>query len=143
MDMKTVSETSARTVLILGLVSFATACSAGPPVEKGNPGKSKDGPAVNTSISVSVTAGISTGDARRLAAQYGLTGAKPLPPGIRKNLARGKPLPPGIQKTRLPGSFVDSLPRHEGYQWQQAGSDLVLVVSGSLVITDILQGVFD
>jgi hypothetical protein len=28
----------------------------------------------------------------------GKKGAKPLPPGIAKNLARGKPLPPGIAK---------------------------------------------
>ena len=66
-----------------------------------------------------------------------------MPPGIKKNLARGKPMPPGIQKTRMPQSFIDELPRHEGYEWLQAGGDLVLVASGSLVISDILEGVFD
>jgi len=35
------------------------------------------------------------------------------------------------------------LPHHPGYEWQQAGVDLVLVVAGSLVISDILEGVFD
>jgi hypothetical protein len=90
-----------------------------------------------------ISAGISVGDARRLAAQHNLTGYKPLPPGIRKNLARGKPLPPGIVKTRLPQAFVAQLPQHPGYQWHQAGTDLVLVVSGSYVIQDVLQGVFD
>jgi hypothetical protein len=78
-----------------------------------------------------------------LASDYKLTGGKPLPPGIRKNLARGKPMPPGIQKTRMPASYINQLPRHEGYEWQQAGTDLVLVVAGSLVISDILEGVFD
>ena len=68
---------------------------------------------------------------------------KPLPPGIRKNMARGKPMPPGIAKTRLPDPFIGALPRHPGYEWQQAGADLVLVASGSLVISDILEGVFD
>lgn len=94
-------------------------------------------------ISGTITAGISIGDARQLATHYDLTGSKPLPPGIRKNLARGKPMPPGIAKTRLPDPFVSALPRHPGYEWQQAGADLVLVASGSLVISDILRGVFD
>ena len=83
------------------------------------------------------------GDARRLAVDQGLTGMKPLPPGIRKNLARGKPMPPGIAKTRMPNSYINQLPSHPGYEWQQAGSDLVLVVAGSLVISDVLEGVFD
>lgn len=83
------------------------------------------------------------GDARRLASDYKMTGGKPLPPGVRKNLARGKPLPPGIQKTRLPGAFIDQLPHHEGFEWQRVGTDLVLVISGSLVVSDVLAGVFD
>jgi len=95
------------------------------------------------SISGTITAGISFGDARQLATHYDLTGSKPLPPGIRKNMARGKPMPPGIAKTRLPDAFIGALPRHPGYEWQQVGADLVLVASGSLVISDILEGVFD
>lgn len=90
-----------------------------------------------------ISAGISVGDARVLAAQHNLSGGKPLPPGIQKNLARGKPLPPGIAKTRLPQPFVAQLPQHPGYLWQQAGTDLVLVVSGSFVVQDVLDGVFD
>jgi hypothetical protein len=103
----------------------------------------KNGSQTNFDLSVSVSAGISFGDARRLAVDQGLTGMKPLPPGIRKNLARGKPMPPGIAKTRMPNSFINQLPRHPGYEWEQAGSDLVLVVAGSLVISDVLEGVFD
>ena len=97
----------------------------------------------NFDLSLSDSAGISFGDARRLAVDQGLTGMKPLPPGIRKNLARGKPMPPGIAKTRMPSSYINQLPSHPGYEWQQAGSDLVLVVAGSLVISDVLEGVFD
>lgn len=98
---------------------------------------------LDVGLAVLVGAGISRTDARKLATRHGVTGGKPLPPGIRKNLARGKPIPPGIQKTRMPGSFTDALPHHEGYEWRQTGTDLVLVVSGSLVISDILEGVFD
>ncbi|MFC1689811.1 anti-virulence regulator CigR family protein [Pseudomonadota bacterium] len=99
--------------------------------------------ASDPSFSVTVTAGISFGDARKLAVDNGLTGYKPLPPGIRKNLARGKPMPPGIAKTRMPGAFIRQLPHHDGYEWQQAGSDLVLVAIGSLIIADVLERVFD
>jgi len=103
----------------------------------------KNGSQANFDLSLTISAGISFGDARRLAVDQGLTGTKPLPPGIRKNLARGKPMPPGIAKTRMPNSYINQLPRHPGYEWQQAGSDLVLVVIGSLIIADVLKGVFD
>ena len=128
---------------------LASPLCADPPSDKVQKGKDK-GPdkAGNGDVeyaldlSLMVSAGISVGDARRLAVSQGLTGMKPLPPGIRKNLARGKPMPPGIAKTRMPGSYVSQLPRHEGYAWIQAGSDLVLGVTGSLVISDVLEGVF-
>lgn len=133
---------------VLAVTSLFTATVlADPPKNKGKPDKAnsaqKNDLNVGASLSVMVGAGISIGDARKLASKYELTGGKPLPPGIRKNLARGKPLPPGIQKTRMPGPFISQLPRHDGYEWRQAGTDLLLVVSGSLVISDILEGVFD
>jgi len=129
---------------------FTATLQADPQKDKGKSGKSnneektvKSDFTVDSNFSATVTAGISIGDARRLASDYKLTGGKPLPPGIRKNLARGKPMPPGIQKTRMPASFISQLPHHKGYEWQQAGTDLVLVVAASLVISDILEGVFD
>lgn len=132
-----------RLLLAAAIVAFlsAPAALAKPPGDKGKPGDSP--PNVSAGLSASISAGITIGDARQIASRYELTGAKPLPPGIRKNLARGKPLPPGIARQQLPGGFVDQLPRHDGYQWQRAGADLVLVASGSLVINDILEGVFD
>ena len=129
---------------------FTVSLQADPSKNKGKPEKTnseeradKYGLSVDANLSVMATAGISIGDARNLASSYNLTGGKPLPPGIRKNLGRGKPMPPGIQKTRMPDSFINQLPAHKGYEWQQAGTDLVLVVVGSLVISDILEGVFD
>jgi hypothetical protein len=130
-----------RAVCLFLLCVGACATYAAQPA---NPHKTaKNGLAMDASISGAITAGISIGDARRLADQHGLVGSKPLPQGIQKNLARGKPMPPGIAKTRLPEGFIGGLPRHPGHEWQQAGADLVLVASGSLVITDILEGVFD
>lgn len=138
-------------ITMLSVASLFTATLlADPPKNKGKPDKSyneqgsdKASLNIDAGLSVMVSAGISIGDARKLASEYQLTGGKPLPPGIRKNLARGKPMPPGIQKTRMPDSFISQLPYHEGMEWRQAGTDLVLVVSGSLVISDILAGVFD
>jgi hypothetical protein len=99
----------------------------------------KDGPNVSARVDVGVSAPIPGG---MISAGISMSGAKPLPPGIQKNLARGKPLPPGIAKKQLPGPFINQLPHHPGYEWRQAGADLVLVVSGSLVISDILEDVF-
>ena len=136
--------------IIFAAFLFAGTLLADPPKNKGKPEKTNSEESVgrydfsvDANLSVMVTAGISIGDARKLAAKYELTGGKPLPPGIRKNLARGKPMPPGIQKTQMPDSFIDHLPEHEGFEWQQTGTDLVLVVKGSLVISDVLKGVFD
>ncbi|ELK3538355.1 RcnB family protein [Pseudomonas aeruginosa] len=65
-----------------------------------------------------------------------------LPPGIQKNLARGKPLPPGIAK-KLDGRLVGRLPHYDGYEWQQAGTDLLLVTIATGVIYEVLRNVLD
>lgn len=65
-----------------------------------------------------------------------------LPPGIQKNLARGKPLPPGIAK-KLDGRLVGRLPHYDGYEWRQAGTDLILVALATGIIYEVLNGAFD
>jgi len=65
-----------------------------------------------------------------------------LPPGIQKNLARGKPLPPGIAK-KLDSRLLGRLPHYEGYEWQQVGTDLLLVTIATGVIYEVLRGVLD
>ena len=133
--------------LIFSSILSVAVLQAGPPADKGKDargGKAEnDSFSVDLGVSAVITAGISAEEAHVLASRHGITGSKPLPPGIKKNLARGKPMPPGIQKTRMPESFVYDLPKHDGYEWRQAGVDLVLVISGSLVISDVLEGVFD
>lgn len=147
--------THGRLILLLSTLALVTALAVPDSLakEKGKPDKAGNGQKkeqgkddnfdVDIDFSALITAGISTGDARKLAQKHSLTGAKPLPPGISKNLARGKPLPPGIAKKSMPGSFLNDLPRHKGYEWQQAGGDLVLIASASLVVSDVLKGVFD
>jgi len=148
-----VTSRPARSTALICAVLASASLLAAPPADKGAKKANRDSlsGSVNADvvydsadgISGRISAGISFGDARRLAERHGMTGAKPLPPGIRKNLARGKPLPPGIAKQRMPAPIVADLPRHDGYEWRRAGADLVLVASGSLVISDILEGVFD
>jgi hypothetical protein len=100
---------------------------------KGNPGKHGG----------LIYAGITAALAREYALDYGFGGYSSLPPGIRKNLARGKPLPPGIAKKMVPGPMLGRLPRYPGYEWRIAGSDLILISVATAVIADILYDVFD
>ncbi|MNJ60135.1 hypothetical protein D3C77_558480 [compost metagenome] len=65
-----------------------------------------------------------------------------LPPGIQKNLARGKPLPPGIAK-KLDGRLLGQLPHYDGYEWMQAGADLILVTVATGIIYEVLNGALD
>lgn len=65
-----------------------------------------------------------------------------LPPGIAKNLARGKPLPPGIAKN-FDSRVAGQLPRYEGYEWKQVGTDVVLVAIASGIVYEVLRNILD
>lgn len=65
-----------------------------------------------------------------------------LPPGIRKNLARGKPLPPGLQSRAVPDDLLGRLPYREGYEWRAYGEDLVLYSVTERVVDEVIQGIF-
>ncbi|WP_372876974.1 anti-virulence regulator CigR family protein [Pseudomonas sp.] len=65
-----------------------------------------------------------------------------LPPGIAKNLARGKPLPPGIAKN-FDERLASQLPRYDGYQWKQAGTDVILVAIATGIVYEVLRNVLD
>ncbi len=87
-------------------------------------------------------AGIDQSKTRKYAKQYNVGDYKPLPPGIRKNLARGKPIPPGIARTRLPDGYINQLPRYNGYEWRGYGGDLVLLDSRTQLIADVIMDAF-
>ena len=139
-------------ISILGLILLAPPLTANPPHDKGkgNPGKETRAERddqldleVVIDLTGLITATISVGDARRIAVDNHFTGYKPLPPGIRKNLARGKPLPPGIARTRAPSGMMGQLPYYEGYEWEVAGTDLLLILIAGHVIADVLENVFE
>lgn len=113
---------------------------------KGNSGNGGSPKGGGDSGDVNVTlrhAGITITTARGYAEEYGLSGYGSLPPGIRKNLARGKPLPPGIAKKMVPGPMLARLPVYPGYEWRVAGSDLILVAVATAIVADVLFDVFD
>lgn len=67
--------------------------------------------------------------------------AKPLPPGIAKNVARGKPLPPGIAKRGVANALTSNLSLPKGYDLETVGTDVVLIEAGTRVIADVLKDV--
>jgi hypothetical protein len=71
-----------------------------------------------------------------------IVGAKPLPPGIQKNLARGKPLPPGIAKQTLPQALYARLPVVDGHDWIRIGTELVLVGIATNLVAQVIHNVF-
>lgn len=145
--MKNTRLTPSR-VLCLMLVA---ALAGGPALADPPPGKGKgkgkghdDGPPAATSnTSGGITVSITFGQARQIAIDVGATRYKPLPPGIRKNLARGKPLPPGIAKQVAPAPMLARLPVYAGHEWRIVGTDLVLVAIATAVVVEVLMNVFD
>ena len=137
-----------KTVVIstFGFALLAPPLMAKPPHDKGKRNPSQENRQdleIVIDLAGLITAGIRAGDARRIAVDNNFTGYKPLPPGIRKNLARGKPLPPGIAKTRTPSGMLGQLPSYEGYEWEVAGTDLLLILIAGHVIADVLENVFE
>lgn len=88
-----------------------------------------------------------TDDERRIIHDYfhdhagAFAKVKPLPPGIRKKLARGGAMPPGIAKQALPGDLYRQLPPRDGQSYQIVGTDVVLVQIATQVIVDVLKDV--
>jgi len=129
-------------IVLLAFSALLTAvhADAKPPENRGKPADAHSNQASSDDLA-RITIEIEA--ARRLAVDHRLVGQQALPPGIRKNLARGKPLPPGIAKRSLPTPYLRQLPVYPGYEWQMAGSDLVLLEAASGVIADVLIDVFN
>ena len=144
-----------RRLLPLLLSPLALSALANPPEGRGHgKGRNKhedredrqDGPNVSVRGDAGglVSVNISVGDARLWVREAGIRERyADLPPGIRKNLARGKPLPPGIAKRLPPPALQQRLPQYPGYEWQVCGKDLVLVAATTLVVAAVLNAVFD
>lgn len=67
-------------------------------------------------------------------------GAKGLPPGIAKKLARGGTLPPGIAKRDLPEDLTRRLPPAlPGTERQIVDTDVLLIEKGTGLILDVIR----
>jgi hypothetical protein len=122
-------------VLLLALASPASAQSRG----KGK-AKDKTNSAVEVMASVTFTQ-LERAEIERFYRDNASPGLESLPPGIRKNLARGKPLPPGIAKQVLPPTLEGMLPSREGYRRLAVGADIILIEIATGLIVDILADV--
>jgi hypothetical protein len=72
----------------------------------------------------------------------GLQGRKDLPPGIRKQIARGQRVPDGVNIYRLPSDLVSRLPRRsKDVERRVVGDDIVLIERGTNLVLDILENV--
>ncbi|AJE20965.1 anti-virulence regulator CigR family protein [Azotobacter chroococcum] len=132
---------TSRLLAVAASLTFATAAHSAPPADKGHhQGNHHHG---GDDLSVRVQAPtidigqvrIVLGENRRL-----IGDAQPLPPGIRKQLARGKPLPPGSARN-FDSRLTSQLPRYDGYEWRQAGTDVVLVALATGLIYEVLHDV--
>lgn len=81
--------------------------------------------------------------AREYAYDDGFRGYTVLAPAVRQHLNRGDPWPAGLDKKAVPGQLLDRLPRHPGYAWYIAGTDLILVAMDTGVIADVFYDVFE
>jgi len=125
------------------VVLLLSALTASPALAQSNgKGKAKGGGASAVGVSVGVV--FSTAERTRIVDFYQThpgSGVKALPPGIRKNLARGKPLPPGIAKQVLPQDLEHVLPVRDGYHRVVVGLDVLLVEVATGIIHDVLMDV--
>jgi hypothetical protein len=150
--MNTSTKTPMRLLTALTLVCALVTAGTTTTALAGNKGKSKGNQptSVEKALSKHLVGGLISAVERAVIADYldrnrdnlptTFAGAKPLPPGIAKKIARGGTLPPGIAKKTLPGGLLAQLPVRPGQAWRLVGTDLLIVEVASNVIVDVLKG---
>ncbi len=120
-------------VIVLGVVSAEADA-------QGKKDRGRAAAAAVAEVTFSVNVGLER-DIRAFYAERPARGVEALPPGIRRNLARGKPLPPGIAKRAAPPELVSSLRLPHGYELVEVGLDVLVVEVATAVIHDVLTDV--
>ena len=108
----------------------------------GGGGGGNDGGGVSVEFTAEIS--FSVGDRDQIQAYYSSNpnpALEALPPGIRKNLARGKPMPPGIAKRFPPDALRSSLSIPSRYEVSEVGWDIFLVEAATGIIHDVLMDV--
>lgn len=141
---------AAALVLLLALASPALAQGKGNPNNKGKAGKAgaeTTSDEIVRGAAAGVLGGVLGREEREIIHRYfsehrdTYRKVKPLPPGIRRKVARGGTLPPGIAKQVLPDGLHRQLPQRDGYDYNVVGTDVVLIERTTNVIVDILRDV--
>ncbi len=107
-------------------------------------GRSDQRRGADATVELTAAVTFSLGEGDRIRAWYAdhpSPSVESLPPGIRKNLARGKPVPPGLARRMLPGGLEQRLPVRDGYERIQVGLDVLLVEVATGIIHDVLMDV--
>jgi len=109
---------------------------------RGGGGGKDDGATVAVAAAAGVTLSVELKtQIRDFYAARPATNVESLPPGIRRNLARGKPLPPGIAKRSAPPELASRLPLRDGFEIVEVGLDVFLVEVATNVVHDVLMDV--
>ncbi len=141
---------AAALVLLLALAAPALAQGKGNSNNKGKAGKADPeitGNEIVRGAAAGVLGGVLGREEREIIHRYfnehrnTYGKVKPLPPGIRRKVARGGTLPPGIAKQVLPDGLHRQLPQRDGYDYNVVGTDVVLIERATNVIVDILRDV--
>lgn len=103
--------------------------------------KPKPGPNLNENRPGSHQ-GLNYQTARNMAESGKMTGYKPLPPQVRRDIAVGRPLPGHLQAKPVPPYMLKQLPSRPGYEWRISGTDLLLVAAGTFIVYQIIENVF-
>lgn len=110
----------------------------GPPPHAGGPGRGQGQGRGGPPVAVTP---LGPSYRPRIQGWYGSTpgySARPLPPGIMRQLARGRPLPPGIARQVAPPGLLGLLPRYPGHSWYVIGTAVVLVDAATGIVRDLL-----
>jgi hypothetical protein len=121
------------------LLTFAGAAAQG---RSGRGGGGNDGGGASIEFTAEIS--FSLGDRDQIQAYYSSNpnpGVEALPPGMRKNLARGKAMPPGIAKRFPPEGLRSSLSVPARYDVVEVGWDVFLVEVATGIIHDVLMDV--
>ena len=124
------------------LFLLLTSDSAAAQGRSGRGGGGNDGGGASIEFTAEIS--FSVGDRDQIQAYYSSNpnpGIEALPPGIRKNLARGKAMPPGIAKRFAPDGLRSSLSVPIHYEVIEVGWDVFLVEVATGIIHDVLMDV--
>ena len=121
---------------------FLTSDDAAAQGRSGRGGGGNDGGGALLEFTAEIS--FSVGDREQIQAYYSShpnPGIEALPPGTRKNLARGKAMPPGIAKRFPPDGLRSSLSVPIQYEVIEVGWDVFLVEVATGIIHDVLMDV--